>query len=60
MGIQLGVLQDNREKEQLVKEITGKLKNIDNLEALKVLRKALDKPGMANKLVKNKFFILNF
>ena len=60
MGIQLGVLQDNREKELLVKEISGKLKHIDSLEALKVLRKALDKPGMAGKLVKNKFFILNF
>ena len=60
MLIQLGQQQHNKEKEQLLDQITRKLKNIDSLEALEVLRKVLDKPGMANKLVKNKFFILNF
>ena len=60
MEIRLGQQQANKEKQQLVSEITGKLNQVDNIEALKVLSKALDKPGMAGKLVKNKFFILNF
>ena len=60
MEIRLGQQQANKEKQQLVSEITGKLNQVDNIEALKVLNKALNKPGMAAKLVKNKFFILNF
>ena len=53
-------LGNKRCKADVQKSIISKLKKIDNLEALEILDKALNKPGMDKKLVKNRFFILNF
>lgn len=57
MAITLG---KQRTKSEVQLSIIEKLKKVNNLDALIVLDKALSKPGMDKKLVKNKFFILNF
>lgn len=56
----LGKQKQQRTKEEVRKSIISKLKNVDNPQALEILDKVLDKPGIDKKLVKNKFFILNF
>ena len=53
-------LGKQRTKTDVQHSIIAKLKKIDNREALEVLDKVLNKPGIDKKLVKNKFFILNF
>lgn len=53
-------LGKQRTKEDVQNSIIEKLKKIDNPQALEVLDKVLDKKGIDKKLVKNKFFILNF
>ena len=58
MALTLGNKQ--RSKADVQKSVIAKLKRIDNQDALEILDKLLDKPGMDKKLVKNRFFILNF
>ena len=58
MALTLGNKQ--RCKADVQKSVITKLKRIDNQDALEILDKLLDKPGMDKRLVKNKFFILNF
>ena len=53
-------LGKQRCKADVQKSVIAKIKKVEDQEALEVLDKLLDKPGMAKKLVKNKFFILNF
>lgn len=56
----LAALGKQRTKADVLDSIIRKIKKVDNQDALEVLDKLLDKPGMDKKLVKNKFFILNF
>ena len=48
-----------RSKQEVIKSITGKLQKVDNIEALEILDKMIDKPGIAQKLVKNQWLIRN-
>ena len=52
--------QQKRSKAELLKSITAKLQKVDNLEALEILAKIMDKPNIDRKLVSNRFIILNF
>ena len=53
-------LGTQRTKAEVQKSIINKIKRVHNQEALEVLDMILNKPGIDKKLVKNKFFILNF
>ena len=53
-------LARQRTKKEVRDSINTKLKKVDNQAALEVLDQILNKKGIADKLVKNKFFILNF